>query len=104
VATPRPTTAGDHADRAPVPAAPAADEVPVWLDGEATELALLDDATAEELDRELGDELDALEGGGADPIDVGFDGILPDDDLDWVDALDDATAEELDRWLAEHPS
>jgi hypothetical protein len=94
-------------DDVPVPA-PALDEtavpdVPLWLAGEATELAGLDDDSADEIERELGDELAAV-GGAADPDDAAFDGLLPDDDLEWVDALDDETAEALDRWLAEQPS
>lgn len=89
----------------PVPApAPDSDEVAVWLDGQATDLGSLDSATADELDRELGDELAALSGDFDDDVGGDTDTLLPDDDLDWVDDLDDSAADALDQWLAEQPS
>jgi anti-sigma factor RsiW len=78
-------------------------DVPLWLAGEATELAGLDDESADDFERELGDELAAI-GAAAEMEDLGWGGLLPDDDLEWVDALDDETAEALDEWLAEQPS
>jgi anti-sigma factor RsiW len=90
----------------PAPAAPVVGPgVEMWLDGEATELASLDDDATEQLDRDLAAELDAIVLDTLDPLDdVAFDGLLPDDDLDWVDQLDDETTEELERWLAEQPT
>jgi len=88
----------------PVPAPPADDSVPVFLDGEAAELGALDDDAAAELDRELGDELAAIDDGMDDDLGGDSDLALPDDDLGWVDDLDDASAEALDAWLAEQPS
>jgi hypothetical protein len=95
---PIPTTSPDVDDGGGEPTTDA-----VWLDGAAFALGDLDDETAAELDRMFDDELAAFDAGD-DADEPVFDGLLPDDALDWVDALDDADAEMLDAWLAEHPS
>jgi hypothetical protein len=77
---------------------------PVLRAGEAAELGALDDDAADELDRELGDELAAIGDGMDDDLGGDSDLALPDDDLGWVDDLDDASAEALEQWLAEQPS
>jgi hypothetical protein len=73
----------------------------LWLDGEAIDVGEIDPATL--LDDLDGDARDALAAEGDGSADV-TGGILPAEDLNWVDSLDDRAIDRAEYWLARKKS
>lgn len=81
------TTLHDAGVTVPTPVAEQSKEEPLWLDGQAVELG--DDVDPSVLIYDDVEDGDAVAGTG----------LLPADDLRWVDSLDDGALDRAEHWL-----
>jgi hypothetical protein len=78
----------------PAQSPPSDEATAVWLGGRVLDLGDVDPAQLDELDRDARDAL------GSDQADAGATGLLPANDLGWIDTLDDTALERAETWLA----